>query len=465
MSFYKFEKIAAVLVALSACGCASYTSPFVHKTEKELEAMETQDSVASAHFASGDYGRADTMLKQLLTEPTVSSPLYELERVSVLLNQGKREEAHELMMKVRADFELLFDEKSEKEAISLWHGENKKVYKGDAHERSTLYAFLAMSFMERGDWDNAERCAKNGLLADSANTKEERFNSDYALLQYLGYVACARGGRAADADRYKEELNATLKVCSPAAAGMIGKSPLPNAFVVVWAGTPPSYVRGGAHKEIRHVVPGKKCSFDFLSAQATSGDELLMTGGLADLNFQATTRGGREMDTVLSDKAAAKTGMEASGNILLIAGYGCFSAMGNNANADLVLGCVGGGCFLLGCTFHVVGACINSDADIRSWKNLPGELIVLPMNLPEHDTEVSVRGYKGWDNIVCRTVKVPVHSDGVATAHVSMMQYQSMSNPAGALIIAGVKRSKTVPEAPTKDSVAEIKPQEEGNVQ
>ena len=46
-----------------------------------------------------------------------------------------------------------------------------------------------------------------------------------------------------------------------------------------------------------------------------------------------------------------------------------------------------------------------------------------------------------------------------------MMQYQSMSNPAGQLLDAGVKLSKTVPEAPTKDSVAEIKPQEEGNAQ
>ena len=465
MSVSTTMKAAAVFVALSACGCATYTSPFVHKTEEELEAMEAQDAVASAHFASGDYGRADAILKQLLAEPTVSSPLYEMERISVLLNQGKKDEAHELMMKVRADLDLLFDEKSEKEAISLWHGENKKVYKGDAHERSTLYAFLAMSFMERGDWDNAERCVKNGLLADSANTKEERFNSDYALLQYLGYVACARGGRAADADRYKEELNATLRACSPAAADVLGKSPLPNAFVVVWAGTPPSYVRGGAHKEIRHVIPGKKCAFDFLSAQPAGGDELLMAGGLADLNFQATTRGGREMDTVLADKAAAKTGMEASKNILILAGYGCFAAMGNDSKADLVLGCVGGGCFLLGITFHIVGECINADADIRSWKNLPGELIVLPISLPERDTEVEVRGYKGWDNIVCRKVAVPVRPDCVATAHVSMMQYQTMSNPAGQLLDAGVKLSKTVPEAPTKDSVAEIKPQEEGNAQ
>ena len=465
MQFAKAKKIAAVLVALSACGCATYTSPFVHKTEKELEAMEATDATASAYFASGDYQRADGLLKQLLSEPTVSSPLYEMERISVLLNQGKRDEAHDLMTKVRADLDLLFDEKSEKEAVSLWHGENKKVYKGDAHERATLYAFLAMSFMERGDWDNAERCAKNGLLADSANTNEERYNSDYALLQYLGYVACARGGRAADADRYKAELNATLKVSSPAAAEVIGKSPLPNAFVVVWAGTPPSYVRGGPHREIRHVVPGKKCEFDFLSAQPDGGDELLMAGGLADLNFQATTRGGREMDTVLADKAAAKTGMEASKNILLLAGYGCFAAMGNDSRADLVLGCAGGGCFLLGITFHIIGECINSDADIRCWKNLPGELIVLPMSLPEREMEVFVRGYKGWDNILRRTAKIPVRPGCVATAHVSVMQYQSMANPAARLIDEGVMRSKTVPAMPTKDSVAEIMPQEEGDAQ
>jgi len=85
--------------------------------------------------------------------------------------------------------------------------------------------------------------------------------------------------------------------------------------------------------------------------------------------------------------------------------------------------------------------------------------------LPEREMEVFVRGYKGWDNILRRTAKIPVRPGCVATAHVSVMQYQSMANPAARLIDEGVMRSKTVPAMPTKDSVAEIMPQEEGDAQ
>ena len=166
-------RAAMAAVVAMVCGCATYTSPFVHKTEEELDAMERLDWGAARRFASGDYDAADRTLRSLTAEPTVSRPLYELERVSVLLQKDRRKEARELMLKVARDFELLFDERSEEEAVSLWHGENEKVFKGDAHERATLYAFLALSFLETGDWDDAERSVKNGLLADSANTKEE----------------------------------------------------------------------------------------------------------------------------------------------------------------------------------------------------------------------------------------------------------------------------------------------------
>jgi len=462
MKLHRAFGIVFALAATAICGCATYDSPFVHKTEKELEEMESKDEMAAAYFAAGSYRQADAILRQLVAEPTVSRPLYELERVSVLLQEGKRAEAHELMMKVRSDFELLFDEKSEQEAVSLWHGENEKVFKGDSHERATLYAFLAMSFMDVGDWDNAERSVKNGLLADSANTENERYNSDYALLQYLGYVACARGGRDADADGYKRELAASLGGKDAATFNVIDGSPLPNAFLVVWAGRPPSYVRGGAHEEIRHVIPGSGSPFDFLSAQSTGGAEYLMAGGLANVNFQATTRGGREMDTILANKAAVKTGMEASKNVLLIASYGCFAAMGSDSRADLVLACVGGGCLVLGGTFHIIGACINSSADIRCWKNLPGEFIVVPLSLPEGDNVVTVRGYKLWDNIVRRTASVSVRKDAVATAHMSLMHYPTVDNPMDAVIKSGVDIAGSVSALPTRLSSAEILPTREG---
>lgn len=445
-------------------GCATYESPFVHKTEEELDAMELRSLHAASAFANGDYDTSERILESLASEQTVSSPLYELERVSVLLQKGERRKAHELMCKIRRDLEMLFDEKSEKEAMSLWHGENKKVFKGDVHERSTLYAFLAMSFMEAGEWDDAERCVKNGLLADSSNTEDERYNSDYALLQYLGYVACRKGGRDADAEEYQRELMQTLGAKAPSTAKMMKEAKLPNAFLVVWAGTPPTYVRGGQYDEIRHVIPGKKSPFSYFSVKPDGMPELAFATGLADVNFQATTRGGREMDSVLADKAAVKTGMEASANILLIAGLACFSAMGNNAQADMALLCVGAGCCVLGGGFYIVGNCINTTADVRSWKTMPGELLVVPLQLPEGNRSLDVNGYRLRDQVVRKRVSMDVSNDTVATAHVSMMRYRTAPNPSSVLIANSLKVSNAAAVPPSRTVPAEIKPESRGGV-
>lgn len=450
------------LVSLAAvCGCATYTSPFVHKSEEELEAMERWDEAAARDFRAGRYDAAARKLKRLTGEPTVSRTLYELESVSVLLHQGKREEAHALMTKVRADIELLFDAESEEKAVSLWHGENNKVFKGDAHERATLYAFLAMSYMERGEWEDAERCVKNGLLADSANTEEVRYNSDFALLQYLGYVICRKAGREADAQEYAREMQSSLAGRGlstdekTALGALLDGARLPNAFLVVWGGTPPSYVRGGEYEEIRHVIGGVN-PHSLVTVDIGDGVEIGVPKGLGDVNYQALTRGGREMDTVLKDKAAAKTGMEVSGNILLVVGFGCLACMGNDNLSNIVLLSTGCSCLALGCTFHIIGACINSKADIRSWKNLPGELLVVPLVLPEEGKDVVVRAYKTWDNEVCERIRIPSPQKGVSVAHMSLLPFEGRDSVLSDLISKAVDSAKAAGSDPTLSKLPEI---------
>ena len=68
-------RAAMAAVVAMVCGCATYTSPFVHKTEEELDAMERLDWGAARRFASGDYDAADRTLRSLTAEPTVSRPL------------------------------------------------------------------------------------------------------------------------------------------------------------------------------------------------------------------------------------------------------------------------------------------------------------------------------------------------------------------------------------------------------
>ena len=117
---------------------------------------------------------------------------------------------------------------------------------------------------------------------------------------------------------------------------------------------------------------------------------------------------------------------------------------------------------LLGCTFHIVGACINSTADVRCWKNLPGELLVVPMVLPEGGRTITVRGYMHRDNVV-RTVKtVTVGPNAVATAHLSLMPYPTFVDPSTEIIQDGVAVSNGALAPISSLLPAEITPIEKG---
>ena len=146
-----------------------------------------------------------------------------------------------------------------------------------------------------------------------------------------------------------------------------------------------------------------------------------MAKGLGDVNFQATTRGGREMDEVLADKAAVKSGFKASGNVLITAGLFCVGTYSDNAVAEVALLSTGCACLVLGGTCHLVGYCVNSKADVRSWRNLPGEFVIVPVKLSGTSRELTIRGYRVWDNIATEKCTVTRSAKGIGVTHLSML--------------------------------------------
>lgn len=423
----RFVRYACAALMLAA-GCHSYEGQFVHKSEEELDAMEVADEQVGDEFRRGAYGSAEASLKTLMSEPTVSLPQYELERVSILLMQGRSDEAHAQMMKVREELETLFDPELEQKAVSIWHGENNKVFRGDSHERATLYALLAMSFMERGKWDDAERCVKNGLLADSANIRDERYNSDYALLHYLGAVACRRAGRVAEAESYFSQMDNAIKQRGvntgpgSSVAELLVSAPLPDAFVVAWVGAPPQYIRGGEYGEIRHPVRGVGMPYAFMTVEVGGASEAIAPMRLGDVNWQALTRGGREMDAVLEHKASVKTGMRVSRNIFLVTGYSLVGTVSSNPIAEAILLGSGGTCLAIGGLFHLAGSAMNARCDIRSWHCLPGEFVVIPVCMSAPAVDVVVRGYnRAWDNVSVSHFPIKKKAGGMTVSHLHLL--------------------------------------------
>ena len=276
--------LAAVLLS---AGCSSYEGDFVHKTEAELAEMEKQNETAHEAFLQNDFPTASEILQNLTKERTVSRPLYQLELLSTLLMSNQNKEALDLMMRIHEDLETLGDKALEEKAQSLWHGEINKVFKGDAYERSTFYAFMALSFIREQKYEDAIRCVKNGLLADADSNKEDAVN-DYALLHYLGYLAAKKSNNTDEAMEYWRGMHAALEsrgiVLKDKNGNVIDGTCFEqlqkrnaNVLLVVWAGLPPTVMCTGEYREVRSIIRGANY-FDAMSVSVDKTKDIFSQG-------------------------------------------------------------------------------------------------------------------------------------------------------------------------------------------
>lgn len=410
----------AVLLAAGAvllfASCATYEGEYVPKSEAELAAMEMQNGSAHAKFVAGKYAEAEAEYRALSSEMTVSQSLYHLELLSTLLLQGKQAEADELIARLYEEMETIWDPELEEKAMSIWHGETNKVFKGDAHEQTTFYMLMALSFIGRGNYEDAIRAVKNGVLADAESNSGDAVN-DYGMLHYLGYVASLKLGQDDDAEEYLRRMQMSLEFRGyPGSSGEDNnitavKKIIPNVLLIVWAGDPPIAVASGEYEELRCLVRGAS-AFDAMSVKVDSGEEYFAPNALADINYQATTRGGRVMDNVLETQANVKAGVETSAGILAVTGASLMQAGAltddNSSPLGLILFCAGGTSYLLGAITEEIGSWMNAKADIRYWHNLPGEFYIVPLALSQGRHTVTLNGFRHSDRAGSKTITFDV---------------------------------------------------------
>ena len=356
--------------------------------------------------------------RQFESPPQEDITMHRLNLCSVLLLEGKGDEAHQEMIKARDELELMFDPESQ--ALKMTHGEREKFFKGDGYERATLYAFLALSFMERGDFNNALKCVQCGILADS-DAEKEQHRADYALLPYIGYVAAAKSG-----ENWRQEMLKYDRIVKELTGVAPSEQTLPKAFLVVWTGRGSDRTLGGEFDEKRYVRKGSvRGELNAILAR-TGGVEYHSFPDLADLNIQASTRGRRVMDDVLDRKATAKRGLAASSNVLLAFGASCFTAGATSGNIAFatVMFAVGGLSAGLGCPTHLIGMAINARADDRCWQSLPGRLVVVPLDAKYLGANFDVLGYRRLDNVLCKSFRLDFSceaTNGIPVRHVSLI--------------------------------------------
>jgi hypothetical protein len=110
----------------------------------------------------------------------------------------------------------------------------------------------------------------------------------------------------------------------------------------------------------------------------------LTAGPCDDLQYQATTRGGRVMDHVLGNKAVFKSATDAAGTAAIVGG--AIAASSHNRTSQQV----GVGLMVAGIASKIISASTTPAADTRTWDNLPRYLSFATLTLPPGAQEVTV---------------------------------------------------------------------------
>lgn len=267
-------------------------------------------------------------------------------------------------------------------ARSLWAGESRKVFIGEPYERVMAYYYRGLLYWRDGEPDNARACFRSAQFIDS-EAESEGYRSDYVLLDYLDGLASAR--LAADGSDAFARAEKTFGRPLPA------YEPADNILLFAEWGRGPLKFAGGRH--------GEQLRFD---TQDTAIRRVTLTvdgrtvelPAYDDLNFQATTRGGRVMDYILGRKAVFKDTTQAIGDVAFtgaaIAADQIYKRNGKRnhdaENAAVALAAIG-------LFSQAASAAADASADTRTWDNVPQKLSFASLRLAPGEHEVRIRFY------------------------------------------------------------------------
>lgn len=266
-----------------------------------------------------------------------------------------------------------------KKARSLFHSEAKKTFIGEPYERAMAYYYRGLLYWGDGEADNARACFRSAQLQD-ADTEKNEYAADYVLLDYLDGFASVKLGSGDGADEFTRAVKNARGGSQPPA--YFKKA---NVLIFLEFGKGPRKYATGRHAE--------QLRFGEQVSRAASVNLKLAAQQFPlvpydDLQWQATTRGGRVMDHILANKAVFKDVTGGTAVAAAVTGV----ALANHGSGEAAL--VAGGVALVA---GILSATTTPEADIRTWDNLPRFLTFAALELPpgEHSLAIDFRDGSG----------------------------------------------------------------------
>jgi tetratricopeptide (TPR) repeat protein len=277
-----------------------------------------------------------------------------------------------------------------KKARSFFHEEAKKTFIGEPYERAMAYYYRGILYWMDGEIDNARACFRSAQLQD-ADAEKHEYAADYVLLDYLdGFVTTKLDGDGGD-----EFQRAVKNARNTSAPPPYHKKA--NVIVFLEFGKGPSKYATGQHAE--QLRFGEQPS-PVRSVNLRLGSQQFPLVAYDDLQWQATTRGGRVMDHVLANKAVFK---DATRTTAVAAGA---TSVGLAMSGENEAALIAGGVALVAGLFS---AATTPQADVRTWDSLPRFLSFAALELPsgQHSVAVDFRD-AGGNTLVTKTVTFTV---------------------------------------------------------
>lgn len=332
--------------------------------------------------------------------PAKDKVLHQYRNALGALRQGNIAEAEALLDDALLTLGGVYGkDKSAKKARGYFSGEEKKTFIGEPYERVMAYYYRGIIYWMNGEPDNARACFRSAQLQD-ADSENKEYQNDWVLMDYLDGLASVK--LAGDGEDAKKRADQSFKLGT-----LPPYSKKANTIVFLEFGEGPSKFSSGEYGEELRIRPGRSI---VSGAWLKIDNKAIRIAPYDDVNYQATTRGGRVMDHILANKAVFKSSTDTFGNVGIIGGAVLASNRGTQE--------AGLGLLAAGVLSKVISAATTPRADTRHWNNLPGYLSFATLELAPGPHTATIEFVDAAGSVIpaySRTVQFNVSPEGTDT--------------------------------------------------